>query len=69
MFDLKIRKQPYLSLMAENKKNRGTLLFQTLKVGEKKVPSELRFLANWDEIWTILYTFISKTENISNFKS
>ena len=33
--------------MDDNAKNEGRLLFQTLKVGEKKVPSEFRFLANW----------------------
>ena len=31
-------KRPYLSRMADNQKNKGTLLSQTLKVGEKKVP-------------------------------
>ena len=33
--------------MAYNQKSKGTLLSQTLKVGEKKVPSEFRFLAYW----------------------
>ena len=33
--------------MARNLKNKGTSLSQTLKVGEKNVPSELRFVAYW----------------------
>ena len=33
--------------MNDNQKNKGTLLSQTFKVGEKKMPSEFRFLANW----------------------
>ena len=33
--------------MALNLENKGTLLSQTLKVGEKNVPSELRLVAYW----------------------
>ena len=33
--------------MADNKKNKGTLLSPTLKVGEDNVPSELRVVAYW----------------------
>ena len=40
-------KRPYLSQMAENQRNKGTLISWTLKVGEDKVPSEFRFLAKW----------------------
>ena len=32
--------------MAENPRNKATLLSRTLKVGEEKVLSEFRFLAN-----------------------
>ena len=46
-FLLIIRKRPYLSQMALNLKNKGTLLSRTLKVGEKNVPSEFRFMAYW----------------------
>ena len=46
-------KRPYLSQMDNNHKKKGTLLSQTLKVGEKKVPSE----------FTFLYISISKSEN------
>ena len=42
-----IKKRPYLSQMADNQKIRGTLLSRTLKVGEKNVPSEFRFVAYW----------------------
>ena len=34
-----IRKKPYFSQMDVNQKNKGTLLSQTLKVEENKVPS------------------------------
>ena len=40
-------KRPYLSQMADNQKYKGTLLSRTLKVGEKNVPSEFRFMAYW----------------------
>ena len=47
MSEIYIRKPPYLSQKADNEKNNGTLLCQTLKVGEKKVPSEFIFLSYW----------------------
>ena len=40
-------KRPYLNQLADNQKNKGTLLSRTLKVGENKVPSEFRFVAYW----------------------
>ena len=40
-------KRPYLNQLANNQKNKGTLLSRTLKVGENNVPSELRFVAYW----------------------
>ena len=36
-------KRPYLSQMADNQRNKVTLLSQALKVGELKVPSEFRY--------------------------
>ena len=42
--EIDIRKRPYLSQMAHNKKN---VLSWMYKVGEKKVPSEFRFFAYW----------------------
>ena len=49
------QKQTYLSQLAENQKNKGTLLSQTLKVVEKKVPSEFRCLANWPRYGRFIY--------------
>ena len=40
----------YLNQLADNQKNKGTLLFQTLKVGEEKVLSEFRCVACWPRI-------------------
>ena len=33
--------------MADNQNKKGNLLSRTLKVGEKNVPSEFRFVADW----------------------
>ena len=41
-----MRKWLYLGLEAINQKNKGTLLFQTLKVDESKVALEYCFLAS-----------------------
>ena len=41
------RKRPYLSQTTGNKKNKGTLPSQTLKVWEENVPSEFRLFAYW----------------------
>ena len=43
-------KRPYLNQLADNQKNKGTLLSRTLKVGEEKVLSEFRFVACWPRI-------------------
>ena len=40
-------KRPYLSQLAYNQKNKGTLPSWTLKVAGIKVPSEFRFLPYW----------------------
>ena len=56
--------QPYISKLADNQKCKGTLLFQTLKVGEKKVPSELRMLANWTK-YGRFYILLIQNQKIS----
>ena len=45
-----IRQRPYLSQMADNQTKQSTLFSRTLKVGEKNVPSEIKFLPyiGWD---------------------
>ena len=49
---ISIRKHPYLSQMADNWKNKGTLLSRTLKVRENKVPSEFLIVCLLAEIRT-----------------
>ena len=67
--EIDIRKRPYLSQMANNQKNKGTLLSRALKVGEKKVLSEFRFVAYWPRYgrFKIVATQNHKTGHISDF--
>ena len=63
-----MRKGLYLSPLAKNQKNKGTLLSQTLKVEEKKVPLFFLFFGQGAEIlpfshyfWDILALKRNKT--------
>ena len=55
--------------MAEYEKNKCTLLSRALKVGEKKVLSEFRFVAYWPRYgrFKIVATQDHKTGHISDF--